>query len=144
MRGQKGFTFFELMVTVSILSIGIVGIYRVLLADVDYQTELSCRLYASNLIEHEVALMQQRYALSGELPVIDNGKVVDAVLNRRELAFQIEVSEAFSETRISGMFPAEIAVSWPYRDRVIKIKRKIFFLNTKIKPQVDEAADEKS
>ena len=136
---QRGYTFLELMVTVSILSVGIVGIYKVLLTSMDYQTQLSCRLYASNLIEHEIALLQNQFQSSGEFSSKENGKIVEVLLDRRNIPFQFSIVPAAVENNLAGLLPVTVFLSWPDQGRNFHLKRDIYLLNLKAKPSVDAA-----
>lgn len=136
-KEHRGYTFLELMVTVSILVIGIVGVYKVLLSSLDYQTQLSCRLYAMNLIEDELTLIENQFKATGQFPIEEDGKVVDVVLDRRNVSFEFSLLLAGVEQDIAGLIPAEVIVSWNDRDHEIKLKRDVYFANLNIKPPSD-------
>jgi len=53
--GRRGFTFFEMMVTMVVLAVGLVGIYRVFGNAIHYQQVLQRRLYILNLLSDSVA-----------------------------------------------------------------------------------------
>ncbi len=134
---QRGYTFLELMVTVSILSVGIVGIYKVLLAAMDYQTQLSCRLYASNLMEHEISTLENQFRASGELPPKENGKILEVLLDRRNILFQFSIAPAAVENNLAGLLPVTVLLSWPDQGREFHLKKDIYLVNLKAKPSVD-------
>jgi len=136
MRNRKAYTFLELMVTVSVLSIGIVGIYRALLTSLDYQTELSQRLYAITLLEHEMALLESQYRANGEIPAAENNKVIEAVLDRRSVPFTLLILPTPVQS-IEGLMPVEAALTWPSRGRSITLKRMTYFANLNPKPSPD-------
>ncbi|MCB9772305.1 MAG: prepilin-type N-terminal cleavage/methylation domain-containing protein [Candidatus Omnitrophica bacterium] len=131
-KSSRGYTFLELMLTVSILAIGVVGIYRILLASLDYQTQLSCRMYALNLMEHETALLENQYRATGEFPQSENGKVVDVVLDRRNVSFTFTITTGFVGG-INGLMPVQIVITWPDRNQIISLKREIYLANLNIK-----------
>lgn len=132
-----GYTFLELMVTVSILAIGIVGVYKVLLASIDYQTQLSCRLYAANLIEHEIALIENQLRATGQFPIQENGKVIEAFLDRRNIDFRLSLLPAGVENQIVGLIPVEVVLSWTDRGRTINLKRALYFVSLNMKLPID-------
>ena len=136
MRGQKAYTFLELMVTVSILSIGIVGVYRALLTSLDYQSELSQRLYAVTALEHEMALMENQYRANGQDPSAENGKVMEAVLDHRTIPFTLSVSLGMIET-IEGLIPVDVGLTWPSRGHTITLKRVTYLANFNFKSSPD-------
>lgn len=136
-RNHRGYTFLELMVTVSILAVGIVGVYKVLLASMDYQTQLSCRLYAANLIEHEIALIENQFRLTGQFPIEENGKVIEAFLDRRNVAFHLSLLPAGVANEIVGLIPIEVVLSWTDRGHTINLKRALYFVNLNMKLPID-------
>ncbi len=142
-NAKKGYTFLELMVTVSVLSIGIVGIYKTLLVSLDYQRQLSCRLYASGLLEHEIAVLQNQFQATGELAAEENGKVVDVVLDRRTVAFQFSIGPGTFENNILGLLPVTVLLSWPDNNRTINLKRDIYLVNLNARPAADAPSSDR-
>ena len=108
-RGQRGLTFLELMITIVILSGGICAIYKGLIASLDYQSQLSSRLYAMNLMDHEIALLEKKYESTGEFPASENGKVVEAPLDYRNIPFQFTM-QAAPFMNLDGLLQTEISL----------------------------------
>lgn len=133
---RKAYTFLELMVTVSVLSIGIVGIYRALLLSLDYQGELSQRLYAINLLENEIALLENEYKANGAIPAGEDGKIIEVELDHRTVPFVLSISSGFVQS-IEGLMPIEAVLTWPQRGRSITLKRTTYLVNYHPKPSAD-------
>ncbi len=127
--GQKAYTFLELMVAVSVLSIGIVGIYKVLLSAMDYQTQLSCRLFAANLMEHEISLLENQIGSGQAISPGQNEKVVEVLLDRRNVAFVVRLLPAVVENNVPGFLPVTVVLSWPDRDRTMSLRRDVYLVN---------------
>lgn len=125
---RKAYTFLELMVTVSVLSIGIVGIYRALLLSLDYQGELSQRLYAINLLENQIAVLENEYQANGAIPPGEDGKVIEAELDHRNVPFALWITPGFVQG-IEGLMPIDAVITWPQRGRNITLKRTTYLLN---------------
>lgn len=125
---ELGFTFVELMTAVAILGIGIVAIYRFLLSAMDYQSQLTARLFAGQLLDHEIAVLERITAAQGEFPSAANGKVIEAELNYRKIPFVFTLQPA-SVHGIEYMFAAQAAVSWPHAGRVMTVKRSLYLAN---------------
>lgn len=134
--GSKGYTFLELMTAVAILSIGIVGIYQALLTSLDRQSQLSCRLYANNLIEHRISDVQKQYWMTGEIPA-DDGRAEDVVLDNRRVPFRFTL-QTVSAGGLDGLLGAEATLSWTIRDREFNIKRFIFLTDLNMARYPDE------
>src|SRR5262245_8551690 len=90
--GQKGFTFLEIMITIVVLSTGIVAIYKTFLLCLDHQRYLTHRLYASNLIDRRTAQLQALFREKGDafqnqskVPLDENG-----FLFNQEVPFEIK------------------------------------------------------
>jgi len=131
--GQKGHTFLELMVAVSILSVGIVAIYQGLLKSLEYQSQLSSRLYAMNLLDHEAALIEKKFQTEGQFPIAENGKIVETSLDYHDIAFQFEI-RAGTFANLEGLQQAEITLTWLDQGRTLSLKRSIYLVNLHLKP----------
>src|SRR5208283_1755565 len=59
----KGFTFVEVMVSLVVLCCGIVLIYKSFFLCADYLNNLTCRLYASSLLDEKVGKITESSAL---------------------------------------------------------------------------------
>jgi len=121
----KGYTFIELMVAISILSIGIVAIYQALLTSLNYQSQLSCRLYALSLIEHKISEIQKVYSLTGVFPSASHGQVEQVVLDHRAVPFRWAIHPV-PVVGLDGLMGAEVVLSWPGGNRELNIKRYVF------------------
>jgi prepilin-type N-terminal cleavage/methylation domain-containing protein len=124
-KTKGGFTFFEIMVTVTVLSIGIVMIYKALLLSLDYQNHLSFRLYALNLIDNQTAAINQQYNLSGEIPEDIDGQIYEVILNNRKVPFKLSVD--YEELgKLEQIYTMSLSLEWPERDRVVMIEQMSF------------------
>ncbi len=126
-RGRRGLTFLELMTTTAILGVGIVGIYKALLASLDYQRHLTCRLHAMNLMDHEIARIQTMYQGAGELPEGENGKVYEVLLNHAAIPFQVTLDGKQFQAADQLLW-LDVTLSWPERGRSFKITRSVYLV----------------
>ncbi|MCK5581148.1 MAG: prepilin-type N-terminal cleavage/methylation domain-containing protein [Candidatus Omnitrophica bacterium] len=118
----KGFTFFEVMVAIAILTTGLVMIYKAFLLSVDYQGYLTNRLYAMNLLDHKISLIQREYQDKGELPVQQRGEKFEVVLNRRTVTFQFDM--AFEGVDgLEDVLEMVLFLSWEDRGKTRKLSR---------------------
>ena len=60
--GARGFTFVEVMVALVVLCSGIVMIYKSFFLCADYLNNLTCRLYASSLIDEKIGDVSKSFA----------------------------------------------------------------------------------
>ena len=120
----RGITFIEVMLTVVILSVGLVGLYRSFFSAVNYLDHLSARLYALNLMESRIATIERDFR---SLKDFDIGPLQeDAVINNRPVTFQYTVNFKSVGTLLS-VFELDIVLSWEERGRVVSISRSAYF-----------------
>src|SRR5450755_3900327 len=90
--GNKGFTFVEVMVSLVVLCCGIVLIYKSFFLCADYLNNLTCRLYASNLIDEKIGDISQSFA---EWPAKDlnlGDRVVTLNINYKPVRFNYDIN----------------------------------------------------
>src|SRR5271155_1181395 len=61
-NNSRGFTFVEVMVSLVVLCCGIVMIYKSFFLCADYLNNLTCRLYASSLIDEKIGDIAKSFA----------------------------------------------------------------------------------
>ena len=66
---NKGFTFIEMMVTLAVLSVGIVFIYKSFLVSIDQLEYLTQRLYATVLLDNQFSAIERNLKIYKALPV---------------------------------------------------------------------------
>ena len=125
-RGRKGFTFFEVMVTVAIFASGIVMIYKSLLAGLDYHTHLTNRLFALHYLEDQYSSIQREYRLTGQVPLGYHNKRVDVILDNRPVSFELGVQFEDPMEFKEGVHEFVLTLKWQERGRNRKLKREGF------------------
>lgn len=123
-RRGAGITFIEVMLTVVILSTGLVAIYRSFFSAIDYLDHLCTRLYAINLIESRIAVIERDFR---SLQDFDIGALSEeALINNRQVAFQYAVDMKPVGTLLS-VFELNIVLSWQERGREVRTGRTAYF-----------------
>ena len=123
-RDKRGLTFFEIMVTVVILSIGTVMIFRSFLICLDYLQHLKNRLYANVLMNNKITLIQQKYLLTGRV-------VSEETLWEKELSSQVDFPFKFSVNtysfeELNGLYQFNMVLSWDEKGRTKSIVRTVY------------------
>ncbi len=120
----RGITFIEVMLTVVILSVGLVALYRSFFSAVNYLDHLSTRLYALNLIESRIATIERDFR---SLKDFDIGSLQEeALINHHPVTFQYTVDFKPVGTLLS-IFELDMVLSWQERGRVVTISRTAYF-----------------
>ena len=120
----RGITFIEVMLTVVILAVGLVGLYRSFFSAINYLDHLSTRLYALNLMESRIATIERDFR---SLKDFDIGPLQEeAVINHRPVVFQYAVDFKPVGTLLS-VFQLDIVLSWQERGRSVSISRTAYF-----------------
>jgi hypothetical protein len=120
----KGITFIEVMLTVVILSVGLVALYRSFFSAVNYLDHLSTRLYALNLMESRIATIEKDFR---SLKDFDIGPLQEeAVINNHPVVFQYAVDFKPVGTLLS-VFELDIVLSWQERGRAVSVSRTAYF-----------------
>ncbi len=123
-RLTRGITFIEVMLTVVVLSAGLVAIYRSFFSAINYLDHLSTRLYAHNLMENRIATIERDFR---SLKDFDIGVFSeDALINNRTVTFHYAVNLKPVGTLLS-VFELEIVLSWQEHGRPASLSRTAYF-----------------
>ena len=120
----KGFSFFEIMVTVSILAVGIIVIYQAFFVSMNYINRLTIRLYADWLLDRKIADLQYYFKKTGELPSVKNEKDT-VIVNNKTVDFQYAMSLKGSN-EIENIYELNMLISWFEQDRAFKLSRAAY------------------
>jgi hypothetical protein len=120
----RGITFIEVMLTVVILSVGLVAIYRSFFSAVNYLDHLSTRLYALNLMESRMATIEKDFR---SLKDFDIGPLQEeALINNHPVLFRYTVDFKPVGTLLS-VFELDVVLSWDERGREVSVARTAYF-----------------
>lgn len=121
---RRGITFVEVMLTVIVLSVGLVGLYRSFFSALTYLDHLSVRLYAINLMDSRIATIERDFR---SLKDFDIGSLSEeALINNRTVTFQYAVDFKPVGTLLS-VFELDVTLSWEERGRMVSISRAAYF-----------------
>jgi prepilin-type N-terminal cleavage/methylation domain-containing protein len=126
-KKKNGFTFLEVMVTVAILAIGLVMIYKAFLLSLDHQNYLIHRLYANVLMDQKIGetrfFLQEKGAVALEKEKKE--KVEHVVINNRDIPFTI--ARFFQKVPgIENFLQMDIGISWFEHGRPIHLTRSLY------------------
>lgn len=123
-RGREaGFTFFEILGALAVLSVGVVMINKALLLSLDFQDGMIQRVYIQNLLSHELAVLQREYAALGpDMPLRTENRYA-AQVNHKQLVFDL-ISEMTEPAEPQGLRRAWVTVAWSLRGRTLTARRE--------------------
>ena len=122
---MSGVSFIEVMVTLAVLSGGLVMIYRALFLSLDYAAHLNMRLQAQMLLSNRVEEMQKGYQLHGAVPVQCSEDTILAHFQekRKDLALG---SHYESVEGLEHLLHVDLLLSWGERNRTISLPRSAY------------------
>jgi hypothetical protein len=124
-KSRRGLTFFELLAAITILSTGIVMIYKGLFLALDYQTHLAQRAYAMHWLDREMARIQLQYQITGELPWQLSAQEHRVRIHHREVPFKTVVHFRILES-LRNIVQMDITLSWRDRNRDFRLSRSSY------------------
>ena len=108
---NKGFTFIEIMVALVILSAGIVMVYKSFFQCLGYLSYLTCRLYASEMIESKIAGISHSYQQSQDA-TFDRGAMTESIeVNHKWIDFNYNI-ETSAVAGLDYVYRLNITLTW--------------------------------
>lgn len=124
---SQGFTFVEVMVSLVVLCCGIVLIYRSFFLCADYLNNLTCRLYASSLIDEKIGDVSKSFA---EWPVRDlnfGSTSVILDINHRPVCFTYDIAlKPLAD--VKSVWQLDVGISWNDGQRKMHANRSAYML----------------
>lgn len=115
------------MVSLVILCCGIVLIYRSFFLCADYLNNLTCRLYASSLIDERIGDISKTFA---EWPVKDIDLGTSAVtleINHKLIEFDYDVNLA-PLIDVKSVWQVDVKLSWRDKKRFMHMQRSAYMM----------------
>ena len=129
---KRAYTFIEIMVTLTILSAGLTMIYKTLIASLDRMNYLTNRLYADNLIDNRIAVIERMLRSYKALPFeVAQKEAVN--IGRKELEFKQETLITEVENFLD-VFQLDLTVGWQERDHQVSLKRSAYIADFESPP----------
>ena len=121
---DEGFTFIEIMVTLAVLSVSIIMIYRALFSSLEHISHLNSRLYADILLEDRIATIERALRAYKALPFeLNPPQAVDVGVKEIQFKPQMKITEVGG---FMDVFQIELALEWREDDRPIRLSRSAY------------------
>ncbi|MBF0571686.1 MAG: prepilin-type N-terminal cleavage/methylation domain-containing protein [Candidatus Omnitrophica bacterium] len=126
-RSMQGFTFTEVMISLVVLCCGIVLIYKSFFLCADYLNNLTCRLYASSLIDEKITDIAKSFA---DWPVRDldfGNNTVTLDINYKPVRFTYDINLA-PLADVKSVWQLDVKLSWADGPRSMHAKRSAYMI----------------
>jgi len=123
----QGFTFVEVMVSLVVLCSGIVLIYRSFFLCADYLNNLTCRLYASSLIDEKIGDISKSFAEwpAQELNFGNTFATID--INHKPVRFTYDITlQPLAD--VKSVWQLDVKLSWVDGRRSMHAGRSAYML----------------
>ena len=131
LQDKQGFSFFEVMVAIAVLSAGLILIYNAFFISVNYTNHLTYRLQADILLDEKIAGLKQLLQDQTVLPLTLTEEVERVKIHNKPVDFQYTF-DLHSVENLPGLFLLDISVSWRENSRRIQLSRSIYISNYKL------------
>jgi len=126
-NNSRGFTFVEVMVSLVVLCCGIVLIYKSFFLCADYLNNLTCRLYASSLIDEKIGDISGSFA---DWPARDlnlGNSSVDLEINHKPVHFEYDINLA-PLPDVKSVWQLDVRLSWFDGQRNMHASRSAYMI----------------
>jgi prepilin-type N-terminal cleavage/methylation domain-containing protein len=126
-NNSHGFTFVEVMVSLVVLCCGIVLIYKSFFLCADYLNNLTCRLYASSLIDEKIGDISESFAdwPARDLNLGDN--FVDLDINHKPVRFTYNINLA-PLPDVNSIWQLDVRIAWVDGPRNMHASRSAYMI----------------
>ena len=119
---RSGFTFIEVMVSLVVLSAGIVFIYKTFFLCVDYLSRLTVRMHANELVDEKIADVSRLFHETADITASSGISVITEEINHKKVHFTYQV--VFDPVLSNdNAFRIKVVLSWLDAGRTMKISR---------------------
>jgi len=121
---RTGFTFIEIMVTLVVLSLGIVAIFQSLFISLTNISYLNSRLYANMMLDDRIAKTERMLRAYNALPLdLDPQELVDIGVKMIQFNPKMNISQVKG---FIDVYRIDISYSWEENGREIRIGRAAY------------------
>ena len=129
-NNRHGFSFIEVMVTIAILATGIVVIYRSFLISLDIMNHLTCRAYASTLLDNKLNRWQRLFEVTKEIPFNDKREGDTVKIQKKDVHFDYDIRTT-AVGKLQNIYEVVMTISWREGGRPKQMTRQAYMANYK-------------
>ncbi|MCA9409179.1 MAG: prepilin-type N-terminal cleavage/methylation domain-containing protein [Candidatus Omnitrophica bacterium] len=107
---NKGLTFIEIMVTLAIISTGLVAIFKTYIFSLDQMSHLTTRLYANSLLDNQVIEIERMLKIYKTLPLeLQQPEPVNVGYKKIEFFQKMKISAVEDYVNV---FRLDLTINW--------------------------------
>lgn len=126
-RHRGGFTLVEILVTLIILSVGIVAIFKTYLISLDQINHLTYRLYATTILDNQISSVERMLRAYQVLP-LELTHEEEVNLGHKTILFEQELNIGQVDEYLD-VFQIEVTLKWMENDRPKQLSRSAYISN---------------
>lgn len=127
---KSGFTFIEIMVTLSIVSLGLVGIFKTYIISLDQMSHITTRLYANALLDNQIIEIERMLKIYKTLP-LELQQPPPVNVGHRKIDFSQGLKISAVDDYVD-VFQIDITLNWMEGQREKTLSRTAFITDTRV------------
>ena len=126
--GRPGFTLIEVLLTLAVLSIGIVSVYRTYFQTLDTLVHVNARLAAINLLAERMVAIERGLKERREIPFGSGEDVESVTIQNRRVDYHFETAIGSVEN-LQNFYDVSLGLWWVEGARTIRLNRSFYVTN---------------
>ncbi len=115
----------EVLVSIAVLTTGLVFIYKAFFLSLDYITHLRYRLHAAVLLDDKLAELRRDFIFRDEVSIDPKDYTRSLALNNREILFQF-LPTYHTVDGLADVSQLDLTLTWQERERVVRLSRSAY------------------
>ena len=121
---KRGFSFIEVMVTVVILSVGLVSIFQTFIISMDRMSHLTQRIYATHLLDNQIITIERRLRAYQVLP-FDFNQVEHVDIGALTVDFVPKINVSAINDFVD-VFQLDLTLEWKEGNKQLSLSRSAY------------------
>ena len=111
--------------TISILSVGMLTIYRAFFLSLNYLNHMTYRLYANVLLDNKIAQLERRLRAHKEIPTAMDNEVQSIRVKDKVVDFEYTIN--FNpQDPLSNLYQLDLSILWKEGSRSVRLFRSVY------------------
>lgn len=111
--------------TISILSVGMLTIYRAFFLSLNYLNHMTYRLYANVLLDNKIVQLERRLRTHKEIPTAMDNEVQSIRVKDKVVDFEYTIN--FNpQDPLSNLYQLDLSILWKEGSRSVRLFRSVY------------------